>query len=111
MLLGRIVEQPGPVAEAHGIGGHHLGIEHGAARQQTVEHPAMPVGPIHHRRDRETPVQRGGRTRHGAGFYTKAIGYVSPSDPTLLSRRADQQFLQASLPGFIPGHGQGPAIR
>src|SRR3546814_2758077 len=53
MLLGREAEQPGTVAEAHGVGGHHLGVQQRAPRQVTVERPAMPVGPIHHRGDAE----------------------------------------------------------
>ena len=34
----------------HGLGRHHLGIEQGVRRQPAMEHPAMPVGPLHHRR-------------------------------------------------------------
>ena len=29
--------------------GHHLGVEHGIGAQQTMEVPAVPVRPIHHR--------------------------------------------------------------
>ena len=47
------------VAEAHGVGGHHLGVQQRAPRQVTVEHPAMPVGPVHHRGDAEAVGQVG----------------------------------------------------
>ena len=51
-MLGRIeAEQPRAVAVQHRAGGHHLGIEQRAARQQAMEEPAMPVGPFHHRRN------------------------------------------------------------
>jgi hypothetical protein len=30
---------------------HHLGIEPGAAREDAMERPATPVGPVHHRRN------------------------------------------------------------
>jgi hypothetical protein len=42
-------------AVAQSTGGHHLGVQQGVAGQQAVEKPAMPVGPIHHRRDTESP--------------------------------------------------------
>ena len=31
------------------VRGHHLGIEQGAAREDAMERPAAPVGPVHHR--------------------------------------------------------------
>jgi hypothetical protein len=34
-------------------GRDHLAVEQRAARQQAMEEPAMPVGPIHHRSDGE----------------------------------------------------------
>jgi hypothetical protein len=34
-------------------GGDHLGIEQRTAREQAVKVTAMPVGPIHHRRNRQ----------------------------------------------------------
>jgi hypothetical protein len=37
----------------HRAGGDHLGIEQRTPRQQAMEEPAMPVGPIHHRCDRK----------------------------------------------------------
>ena len=42
-------DQPFPVAADHRFGRHHLGIEQGVLRQPAMEHPAMPVGPLHHR--------------------------------------------------------------
>ncbi len=44
-------EQPRTRAEDHGVGRDHLGVEQRVLRQQPVEKPAMPVGPVHHRRD------------------------------------------------------------
>src|ERR1700691_5516345 len=37
-------------AEYDRVRGHHLGIEQGVAREDAMERPATPVGPIHHRR-------------------------------------------------------------
>ncbi len=37
----------------HRAGRDHLGVEQRAARQQAMEEPAMPVRPVHHRRDGE----------------------------------------------------------
>jgi hypothetical protein len=45
------------VAMEHRAGGDHLGIDERSARKQTMEEPAMPVGPFHHGCDRETVVQ------------------------------------------------------
>ena len=56
MLGGIEAEQPRAVAAQHRAGGDHLGVEPRAARQQAMEEPAMPVGPFHHRRDREAMV-------------------------------------------------------
>ena len=56
MLGGIEAEQPRPVAAQHRAGGDHLGVEPRAARQQAMEEPAVPVGPFHHRRDREAMV-------------------------------------------------------
>jgi len=53
LLLFAEADQPRPVAVDHRVGGHHLGVEQRALRQQPVEEPAMPVGPLHHRRDGE----------------------------------------------------------
>jgi hypothetical protein len=48
------VQQPPAIAVQHSAGGQHLGIEESASRQQAVEEPAMPVGPLHHRSDTES---------------------------------------------------------
>jgi hypothetical protein len=45
-------------AVAQRTGGDHLGVEQGVAGQQTVEKPAMAVGPIHHGRYRKTPAAK-----------------------------------------------------
>ncbi len=49
-------DQPLAVAADHGLRGHHLGVEPGATRHQAVDDAAMPVGPIHHRRDGEAQL-------------------------------------------------------
>ncbi|GJE72553.1 hypothetical protein CHKEEEPN_4110 [Methylorubrum podarium] len=68
MLAGIEAEQPLPVPVQHGAGRHHLGVEPGAARERPVERAALPVGPVHHRRDAEAPpaesVQFVSRRRH-----------------------------------------------
>ena len=43
--------------EHHRVRRHHFGIEARAARQQAMEDPAMPVRPVHHRRDGESSFQ------------------------------------------------------
>ena len=51
-MLGRIeAEQPLARTEHDGVRRHHFGVETRATRQQPVERPAAPVGPVHHRRD------------------------------------------------------------
>ena len=40
-------------AMQHGPGRHHLGVEPRSARQEAVEEPAVPVRPVHHRRNAE----------------------------------------------------------
>src|SRR5262245_37508544 len=49
-----MAEEPRAVAVDHGTGGDHLGIDQRAAREQAVEEPAMPVGPLHHGGDGES---------------------------------------------------------
>jgi len=34
----------------------HFGVQPGAPRDEPEKIPAVPVGPVHHRRDTETPV-------------------------------------------------------
>ncbi len=46
-------DQPLAVAVQDRIGRHHLRIETRAAGKQAVQDPAMPIRPIHHRRDGE----------------------------------------------------------
>ena len=57
----------------HGAGRHHLGVEPGPAREQAMEEPAMPVRPIHHRRDREADVF-GDQGPHGGEITTAVVG-------------------------------------
>jgi hypothetical protein len=54
VLSGIEVEVPRHVAELQGTGRDHLGIEPGARSQQAQEIPAMPVGPVHHRRNTQS---------------------------------------------------------
>jgi hypothetical protein len=42
-------------AVTDGTGGDHLGVKHGVLRQKAMEKPAMPIGPVHHGRNRQTP--------------------------------------------------------
>jgi len=49
-------EQAGAVAVQHGAGGDHLGIDARAPREQAVEEPAVPVGPLHHGGDAEAMI-------------------------------------------------------
>jgi hypothetical protein len=63
-------QQPRTIAEDHGIGMHHLGIQPCMRRKQTVEHAAMRVGPVHHRgygQAQRCAVRRRGRQQRLAG--------------------------------------------
>jgi hypothetical protein len=51
MFAGVKTKQTRAVAMDHGTRRHHLGIEPRATRQQPVEDAAMPISPVHHRRD------------------------------------------------------------
>ena len=51
MLGGIEPQQPRAVAMQHRAGGQHFSVEQRTPRQQTVEKPAMPVSPVHHRSD------------------------------------------------------------
>jgi hypothetical protein len=53
MLAGIEAEQPLTIAVNDGPCCHHLGVKQRPARQQPMEHPAVTVSPIHHRRDGE----------------------------------------------------------
>jgi hypothetical protein len=45
------------VAMQHRTRGEHLGIDHSPPCEQTVEIPAMAIGPFHHRSDTESTGQ------------------------------------------------------
>jgi hypothetical protein len=47
-------EQPTAIAMDDGTRRQHLRVKPGTPRHQAVEDAAMPVGPIHHRRDTKT---------------------------------------------------------
>ncbi|CAM2145558.1 protein of unknown function [Pararobbsia alpina] len=49
------VQVSGHVAVQQRTGGHHLGVQPGVPRNQAVKIPAMPVGPVHHRRNGNAP--------------------------------------------------------
>src|SRR5262249_6131286 len=56
-MLGRIVgQEPRARAVKHRTGGDHLGVDQGAAREQAMEEPAVPIGPLHHRGDTEFSI-------------------------------------------------------
>src|SRR5262249_34720508 len=57
-LLGRIRgEKPRTIAMDHRAGRDHLAIEQGSAREQAMEEPTVPVGPVHHRGNGKYAVQ------------------------------------------------------
>jgi hypothetical protein len=43
------------IAVGERTGRHHLGVEQGVTREQAVKKPAVAIGPIHHRRNTESP--------------------------------------------------------
>jgi hypothetical protein len=47
-------EQAHAIAVQHRLRRHHLGVQQRMVRQQAMEGPAVPVRPIHHRRDAES---------------------------------------------------------
>jgi dihydroorotate dehydrogenase (NAD+) catalytic subunit len=54
----RLPEGPDPVGDEpvtvqHRLGGHHLGVQEGAPREEPQEIAAVAVGPLHHRGDTE----------------------------------------------------------
>ena len=51
LFFGREVEELQRPAPHQSGRGHHLGVEQRRAAHEPVEHAAMPVGPVHHRRD------------------------------------------------------------
>jgi len=51
-------QKPLPITTQYRAGSQHLGINERTARQQTVEKPAVPVSPFHHRSDTKAPIQR-----------------------------------------------------
>ena len=56
MFDGIETEQALPIAVKHGARRQHLRVKPRPPRQQAMEHPAMPVGPVHHRSDGEAVV-------------------------------------------------------
>ena len=56
MLVRIVRQQPRARAVQHRAGGDHLGVDQGAAREQAMEEPAVPVGPLHHRGDAELAI-------------------------------------------------------
>jgi hypothetical protein len=42
-------------AVTNGTGGDHLGVKDGVLRQKAMKKPAMPIGPVHHGRNRQAP--------------------------------------------------------
>ena len=65
-MLARVkADQPLARAEHDRVRRHHLAVEPRATRQQAMEDAAMPVRPIHHRRDTEAPARHFVCARHG----------------------------------------------
>jgi hypothetical protein len=58
VLLRREAEQPLTVAAQHRLRRHHLGVQQRMPGQQAMEEPAMPIRPVHHRRDTESMLVR-----------------------------------------------------
>ena len=56
MFDGIETEQTPPIAVKHGARRQHLRVEPRPPRQQAMEHPAVPVGPVHHRGDGKAVV-------------------------------------------------------
>ena len=56
MFAGIEAEQPTAIAMNDGAGRQHLRVKPGTPRHQAMEDAAMPVGPVHHRGDRELVV-------------------------------------------------------
>ncbi len=53
-MFGRVEpKQPLAVTVQHRLGGHHLGVQEGAPREEPQEIAAVAVGPLHHRGDTE----------------------------------------------------------
>src|SRR5690606_30135081 len=61
-------QQPRTIAVDDRICRDHLGIEQGMLGQRTVERPAMPVGPIHHRRNAELTGKSGSHIRFASAL-------------------------------------------
>src|SRR5262245_34068074 len=49
-------EQPRTIAMQHRAGCEHFSVDQCPTRQQSMEKPAMPVGPFHHRSDTKAPI-------------------------------------------------------
>ena len=84
-MLDRVeAEQPLARPMDDRVGRHHLGIEPRAARQQAMEGPAMPVRPIHHRRNAKSPGGNVRVSRHASPmrFRIAGSGVREKLDPT-----------------------------
>ena len=55
VLLAAEVQVPRDITMQQCTGGHHLGVQPGAARDEAVKEAAMAVRPIHHEGDGEAP--------------------------------------------------------
>ena len=58
MFGGIKAQQPRAIAVQDRAGSDHFSIDQRAPRQQTMEEPAVPISPFHHRSDTETPIHR-----------------------------------------------------
>jgi hypothetical protein len=58
-MLERVkAKQPTTIAMQHCAGCEHFSVDQSPASQQSMEKPAMPVGPFHHRGDTKAPIKR-----------------------------------------------------
>src|SRR5580704_6887694 len=86
----------------HRTGGDHLGVKQRPPRQQPVEIPAVPVGPLHHGSDAET--MRGGVQARRSGLARSAFagGVQRGLYASALKRSARERPARAAGSTFAP---------
>ena len=109
-MLGRVeIEVVRDVAVRERPARDHLGVEARARRDEAQEEPAVPVGPVHHRRDAEAMRRdrRGERrdTRHVAGPGPEWTAVVRPSQNGARSSRF------SVLPAALRGNASSTSTR
>ena len=96
MLLGVEAEQPVALAVDHRVGHHHLGVEQRAARQLAMEEAAMPVRPVHHRRDCKSVVVGSHISLGDAAHLAMRLSQVKDWRRTLLALLATRRNMELS---------------